>query len=195
MSVRHWAKDRLADWNRKAVDEAQLQTIARGFEVLGKLVDGPEGRDKPEGSPPLTDDLVTAARRGATAPLTVEDWKNRIRGRETTSDALRRFGDTSEKLLFAYIGRTQVSSGSAVLVLPDTAWARATIRVLPLLGRFEKTDWTSLLKRSPGTWIASEKLHAPLRTAPASRKQVRRGRLHEWPDSKTIPHLSTLLAL
>lgn len=188
MSIRHWAKTRLTDWNCERIDASQLQAIARGFEVLGKLVDGPDGS-------PLTHDVVKAARHGDTAPLSVEDWRERIQNREALSDTLKRFGGTSEKLLFAHTGWTRISSGRAVLVLPDTFWAQATIRILRLLARFEETDWATLLEGSASVWVASDGLQSPLQAAPACRKQVRRGHLYTWPVSETNPHLSTLLAL
>ena len=156
--------------------------------MLGELVDGPE-------QSPLTQDLVTAAHQEATAPLDVTDWKQRVQQREKLSDTFRRFGGASEKILFAHLGWTQVSSGRAVLVLPDTPWTQAAIHVLRLLSRFEGTDWTTLLEGSPNTWIASEELHPSLRAAPACRRQVYHGHLHTWPVSETNPHLSALLAL
>lgn len=188
MSIRHWTKDCLTDWNRKTVNATQLQSIARGFEVLGMLVDGPDGSM-------LTYDVVTAAHQGDTAPLDVTDWKQRVQQREKLSDTFRRFGGTSEKLLFARLGWARVSSGCAMLVLPDTPWTQAVIRVLQMLDRFKETDWTTLLEGSPSLWITSEELQPPLQAAPACRKQVRRGHLYTWPVSETNPHLSTLLGL
>jgi hypothetical protein len=188
MSIRHWTKDCLTDWNSKTVNATQLQTIARGFEVFGKLVDGPDGSM-------LTNDVVAAARREDLAPLNVTDWKQRVQKREALSNAFRRFGGTSKKLLFARLGWAQISSGRAILVLSDTPWTRAAIRVLRLLGRYEGTDWTTLLEESSSLWIASEELHPPLRAAPACRKQVLRGHLHTWPVSETNPHLPALLSL
>jgi hypothetical protein len=186
MSVRHWAKDCLIAWNRESVDSGQFQAMARGFEVLGQLVDGPDGSV-------LTDDVAVAARREAQAPLSVADWRQRIRQREALSDTFKRFGGASEKLLFARLGWTQVSSGHAVLALPDAPWTRAAIRALRLIGRFEEASWTAVLEGNANSWIAPETLHPPLRAAPACRKRMRRGHLHTWPASEADPRLPALL--